>query len=998
MQRNITTRQESHSSPRMSAVAHTLRALTRISARWPRFVMALVILASCACAGYSFFFLKFKTDRRELLDPQAEFHKHWQKYATTFEHASQVTVVVEAGSTDEIKRILDEIAERLKREPESFSNILCRFEAGPLQRKWLQYVRPRQLQVGLRRIAEYSPVLRGDWSRIELGGLFNRLGDEIETRLESPAASAKPPSPSEMRQVFKHSDLLTASLDHFLANPAEFHSPWPDLVPMDTQTRALKEETAYFISDRGTMGYLRVVPRKDAAESTGEWRSLARLEEIDAEVAETHPTAKIGLTGVPVLENDEMRRSQWDMGMATLIAAAGCLVLMVIGFRGLRHPMLVLAMLAASITWALGFTTEMIGHLSIFSLAVVSILFALGIEFAITYSMRYLQLRREGWQLRPALMETTGKIGTGSITAAVTAALAFLCTLLTDYVGVAELGIIAAAGILLCALATFFVLPALISLGDQNADPARLPKPLEWNVPRTLLGRFPLGTLAVSAVVVVVVGLQVVKFENRRIVPRIRFDSNLLNLQAQDADSVRLERRLSEESSNPLLYAVSIADSERQMRELHARFERLPGVGHVESLAMRLPPPPSDETRQLLAQYRSQLASVPSQLPAIPSADPIATGKAIEAFYQKVKKYADEEHGKRVAVTTDNFLNRFEKLSQAEQTRFLNQFQYKMAVELLNRFQAVRYASNDEEIQAADLPHELVSRYVSAPDAEGKRKWLLQIYPKEGIWDEAPLTRFVGELRSVDPNVTGTPIENHESVRQIRHSYETAALYAFAVVWIILLIDFLGREARWLALLPTLLVIVLAAVMLHARHIQVDPMVFGVAYVVVTGAIALVIDARNLRNAAIAYLVPLAGGLVMFGIFARAHIDLNPANLLILPLLLGIGVNYGVQVVHDYRGQKGPYQISGHVFGTLVLTALTSMVGFGSMMVASHRGLFSLGIALAIGISSCLFVSLVFVPALLGTISKSESARTSGRSETAAPKRSAEPERKARAA
>ena len=156
---------------------------------------------------------------------------------------------------------------------------------------------------------------------------------------------------------------------------------------------------------------------------------------------------------------------------------------------------------------------------------------------------------------------------------------------------------------------------------------------------------------------------------------------------------------------------------------------------------------------------------------------------------------------------------------------------------------------------------------------------------------------------------------------------------------------------------------------------------------------------RNLRNAAIAYLVPLAGALVMAGIFARTHIALNPANLLVLPLLLGIGVNYGVQVVHDYRSQKGPYQISGHVFGTLVLTALTSIAGFGSMMIASHRGLFSLGIALAIGIASCLFVALILVPSLLSVISKSESVRSasSGRSENSS-KRSAEPERRAKAA
>jgi hypothetical protein len=82
-----------------------------------------------------------------------------------------------------------------------------------------------------------------------------------------------------------------------------------------------------------------------------------------------------------------------------------------------------------------------------------------------------------------------------------------------------------------------------------------------------------------------------------------------------------------------------------------------------------------------------------------------------------------------------------------------------------------------------------------------------------------------------------------------------------------------------------------------------------------------------------------------------------------------------------------------------VLTALTSIVGFGSMMIASHRGLFSLGIALAIGVSSCLFVSLVFVPALLGVISKSESRTSSkGRGESSSTKRAPEAERKAKAA
>ena len=684
------------------------------------------------------------------------------------------------------------------------------------------------------------------------------------------------------------------------------------------------------------------------------------------------------------------------MVLAITVAALSCLLVMAVGFRGVKHPLLTLAMLAVAITWALGFTTAMIGHLSVLSLAVVVVLFALGLDFAIAYMSRYLQLRGEGWQLRAALMEATANTGTASLTTAVTTALAFLCTLLADFTGVAELGIIAAAGIMLCALGAFFVLPALIALADENTESSRLPRPFDGHVLRRGIGRLPVAALVISVGLVLAVGSQIVKIERRHVAWRIHFDANPLSLHARNAESVRLERRLYEESSSPLLYAVSVADSERQMRELHAKFAALPSVGHVESLALRLPQGyASETTRQLLAQYRSQLSYFPSQLPPLRRSDPAAIGKAVENFYQRIKKYSADESSQRVIHATDVFLDRFEKLTVEDQSRLLNQFQYRLATDIFQRFQTLRYAASDEPIQADDLPNELVTRFVTPVDSEGKRKWLLEVYPQEKAWDGATLAKFVADVRSVDPNVTGTPIHNYESVRQIRQSYETAALYAFAVVWIILLLDFLGREARWLSLLPTLLVGVLAAVMLHARHIAVDPMLFTVAYVVVTGAIALVLDARGLLNAALAYLAPLAGGLMMFGIFSIAHIDLNPANLLVLPLVLGIGVNYGVQVMHDYRSRTGPYEMSGSVFNTLVLTAATSIVGFGSMMIASHRGLFSLGLALAIGISSCLFVALVLLPSLLMVISRpAKAARSATKGEANAPKRAAEPERR----
>ena len=104
----------------------------------------------------------------------------------------------------------------------------------------------------------------------------------------------------------------------------------------------------------------------------------------------------------------------------------------------------------------------------------------------------------------------------------------------------------------------------------------------------------------------------------------------------------------------------------------------------------------------------------------------------------------------------------------------------------------------------------------------------------------------------------------------------------------------------------------------------------------------------------------------MFGVLRQMHVDLNPANLIVLPLLLGIGVDGGVHVIHDFRLQtKRRYRISPSIINSLVLTSTTTMVGFGSMLLAAHRGLYTFGLVLTIGVGSCVFVSLVPLPAIL---------------------------------
>ena len=953
--------QSDHDGEGGSLLHEALRTLTGFIAQRAKLTLLCVAVLSAVSVAFTVAYIGFKTDRADLIDPDAAFQKRWINYTESFGDASDIVIVVEADRPERIKQVLDDLGTRLSAEPDLFTSVLYKIEPGRLQQKGLQYLSPPQLEAGLKRIAQFRPILSGHWDLIRIESLFDRLRFQIESQ-------SRTGRPGDVEPLMRHAELLTGSLADYLADNSDFRSPWPETLSVDSQMRDEANQVRYILNDAGTMGFLKVLPVKASAGGfNGASRSIDRLREVVADVTVRYPQVQIGVTGIPVLENDEMRRSQSDMLTASLISFVGVGLLLFVGFRGFRHPMLALIMLAVGMTWAFGFTTLSVGHLNILSVSFAVILIGLGIDFGIHYLARYLQLRHEGTSLRPALLETSSSVGTGIITAAVTTALAFFCATLTQFLGVAELGIIAGGGVLLCAAATFLVLPALVSLVDRNVEPKRLPTPFQADLLRQMTSRHPRLVLVLSTVVVLGMGLQTLRISGGRIETRIRYDYNLLNLQAEGLESVEIQRRVFQDAHDSLLFAVSVADTAEEARAMRKRFEALPTVHHVEDLASRFPAYPSQETKLLVQAYRSQLSHLPNSITLVTNIDPSLVGRAMERLYLAVRNRRDAT-SKKLAHTLDATLTRLDDMSLKKQMSVLNAYQSRMTAALLAQFQALRAASNPEPVTLADFPAALTSRFVSR-----QGKWLLQIYPKDQVWDETPLARFVSDVRSVDPEVTGTPLQNFEASRQIKSSYEDAALYALAVISVVLLIDFLGREHKLLTLLPPLVIVSVAAVTLQTRHGAPHPVLLVGTYIAMAAAIAAVLDFRNFRDAVLALFPPLAGSVLMFGILAIMRVDLNPANLIVLPLILGIGVDNGVHVVHDFRGQTGLYRTSPSTINAIVLTSLTSMIGFGSMMVAAHRGLYSVGLVLVIGLGSCLLVSMVMLPAILAYVANRRS-------------------------
>lgn len=875
-----------------------LRAITIAVVRFPIFTLLVCLGLAGAAVWHTQEHLRFKTSRADLIDPHTEYHQRWLNYTREFGDVTEdMVVVVEGPDAKSIERAIDDLGPRVEQESRLFKNVLYKINLSHLRAKALQYSSPEQLQQILDQLDEFSPLLR-KFDLLTLRGFLREMRHVLERGQGLPAEFVAQMTEPLLQQVA----LLVSSLDEFAHDRTHYESPWQGLGGGDMSRVAAEFHDRYLMNAKGSMGFLKVQPTAPSSDFNGTSPAIARIRELIGEAGRRHPQVKFGLTGIPVLESDEMRDSQTAMFYASVLSFVGVAILMFMGFQGLRYPLVGSVVLLVGMAWSFGFTTIAVGHLNILSVSFAAMLIGIGIDYSTVYLLRYLEVRHEGLETADALIETASSAGAGIWTAAISSALAFFCAMLTDFAGVSELGVIAGAGILICTVAAFVVLPAVLMVVDRRQSVLQLPKPMESRSLRWLITRYPVGVIGVCGIAIVAIsafGLEV------------KYDYNLLNLQSKGLESVEVQSRIFEQSDSSLLFAVSLAESPQQVLELKRKFEALPTVHHVEELAAILPRNPIDDTQLLAQAVHAELSYLPARPPAPRDVEPQPIGEELEAL-EAALAAVPSPTAASIRKTVDRFLDHFESLAGREQAQILREYQARLSTDLLTRLKGLEAISGIEPVGPSDLSPTLASRFLSPHG-----KWLLQIYPASQIWDIEPLRKFIADVRSVDPEATGTPLQTYEASRAIKRSYETIGLYALLAVCVLLLIDF-----------------------------------------------------RNLLDCVLALLPPLAGAGLMFGLLALLKIDLNPANLIVLPLVIGLGVDGGVHVVHDYRLKRGLYAPSASVINAIIVNATTTMVGFGSMMIAAHRGLYSLGLVLTIGVGTCLLVAVLLVPAILTVVSR----------------------------
>ena len=132
------------------------------------------------------------------------------------------------------------------------------------------------------------------------------------------------------------------------------------------------------------------------------------------------------------------------------------------------------------------------------------------------------------------------------------------------------------------------------------------------------------------------------------------------------------------------------------------------------------------------------------------------------------------------------------------------------------------------------------------------------------------------------------------------------------------------------------------------------------------------IDFRNPFHALMA-MIPLAFGVFwMIGIMKTSGMMLNVMNVMGFPLILGIGIDDGVHIIHRWKHEgKGKIQtIFSSTGKAIFLTSLTTMFAFGSLVFSIWRGFGQLGGALFIGVGACFLTTVIILPGIIGLIER----------------------------
>jgi hopanoid biosynthesis associated RND transporter like protein HpnN len=879
---------------------------------WP--LLALAVVLAGLSVYYTVTHLAIRTSRNDLVASNQRLMKQTEKMDKAFGGRDGMVVVVENGHPQRAIKFANELAAELKRYPDYFPELFYHINPERFKSSALLYLDTKDLNDIKESLLGEQNLLSGLAANPRLTTFYRLVNDQIAQSMIGHVFTgflAEKP-----KQELPDLSLLNASLgglsDSLEGKKAQ-NSLFSSFFPKELGDL---EGAGYFFTENDKFLLFLVTPKGDDYASRS--KDLALLRTVVDRVKTGFPGLQVGVTGPDALEADEMSSSMKDITLATWLSLLGQMGLLILFFRSLRRTLVEGLVLVLGLCWTFALVTLVVGHLNLLSLIFAPLMLGLTIDYGIHWFCR---LEEEegaaGGCTTEVLGSTFQRSAPGIVYAGLAAAVSFVPLAFVGFKGLAELGLILAMGILVMLVATLVLVPALVTI-TEKCSPPKVPQDcpprptpflhLHWRRP---------GLLVALGVVVTALGAVSLHY--------VPFDLNPLHLQNPHTQSVVWEYKLIQDSKYSTSYGALATASLKELKARTEALKKLPTVSHVESILSFLPQQVT-EKRQILKEMLPTLDAI--NFPGTPAgrSDPRALAAILGRINFKMAEAAknlgkDQANTKKQIEETHRLIDKIIPLLKAnssQTTRQLEDYSRYMFSDLRSTWNLFRgYVETGLTVRPPtlqDLPQSVRERFISPQGT-----YLIRIFPSEDAWNFGPLKRFVQSLWRVDPNTVGDPV----------------LLYTFTLGF--------RNSILWAA---------------------------GMALLAI--AFMLVLLFRSLKMALLALIPLVVGTGLTMNMMWLLNLPFNQANVLFVPLILGEGIEFGIIILARWQLEESARAITlpASTAKGVALAALTTTLGFGSLMVSGHQGTFSLGLLATVGSLSVLLASLSILPAFLRLVER----------------------------
>ena len=914
-------------------MARCLHRLALTVIRHPRWFLWSQVILAVACIVFTIAYLKFDPDQNNLVAPSLKYQQNFLRLQKEFpQQGNDLTVVVQSDDPEKNRQFIERLAAKMIPETNLFSDVFYQQNLAALGTKALFFVPNDDLASIRDTLSTEMPFIQRFTQTTNLSTFFEEINTLFRTAPATTNAqtdalvqslplltgilnqatgsletSGKPPSPG-VASLFGANDLsqVYITFDHGRIFVLTTHPP--------------VNESDNTLPTIWSLIAGAIFPQQNAPSGDVTGDSIDRLRQLIEETRSEVPGVNAGLTGEPVLDYDQMTQSQKDATLASVVSLFLCAIIFIYGYNETGRPIKAALCLLIGLAYTLAFATLVVGHLNVLTITFVPMLIGLAIDFGVHLITRYEEELRHGRFKRTALMKAMVFTGQGIFTGALTTAGAFIAMILTDFRGIQEMGIICGGGLLLCLVPMMTMLPALLLRGRQNVIDLHMKEDIaRAQIEKIWLHR-PAIVLGITAVLCVLAGIEVYR-------GKVKFDYNLMQMQTPSLPSVTFEQVLFQHADKSLLTGDIVANNLEGAIALENVVKKLPTVADIDpppdmlenfiesNQVQKVPlirqikdevepldfsPPDSRPVNlyDLSATLYSLYGYCGAALTEIGTNDPALSGQLAS-----LREAVENLRKTMLAGDTNDLTVHAAKLAEFQQA-FFN--------DIRDSFNSLRAENIGAPLTVADLPPALRDQLVG-----NNGEFLLQIFPKADVWQRANQEKFVGDMRAIDPNATGAPVQLLEYESLLKDSYIKASYYALIAIALMVLFHFRSLSAVILALLPVAI-----------------------------------------------------GTLWLAGWMGFYNVPINLANIMTLPLVIGIGVTNGIQILNRYAEERTPGILSRSTGKAVLVSGLTAISGFGSLILAKHRGMHSLGQVMAMGIALCMIAALMFLPPFLNLLGR----------------------------